>query len=77
MATKMIVQFSAPEGYGKTKLEVAFAKFCALHGVEAILPPDPQRAEFEAMSIEQLMAEVAAKGASVMIMESNAVPRAR
>jgi hypothetical protein len=74
LSDKTLVQISAPEGSGKTNLAVAFAKFCAQHGVTVTLPPDPQRDEKMALPIEDLMAKIAEKGIEIVILENNAVP---
>lgn len=68
--SKVIVQFSGPEHSGKTSLEVAFAKFCKKHGIDVVLPPDPQRDEKMDMSIEDLMSTVAKRQVDIMVMEA-------
>ena len=68
----VLISFVAPEHSGKTTLEAAFAKILAGHGITVRMPPDPQRDEKMAMSMEELLAAFHEKGTSVMFMESNA-----
>ena len=68
----MIVTFTAPEHSGKTVLEVAFAKLLTSHGIDVLLPPDPQRDSKINLPMEELLASFKEKGVTVMVMESNA-----
>jgi hypothetical protein len=68
----IIVTFSAPEHSGKTSLEAAFAKLLLDHGITVRLPPDQQRDDKMAMSMEDLLAAFKGKGIDVMVMETNA-----
>lgn len=71
----LIVTFAAHEHTGKTTLEAAFAKLLGEHGIPVILPPDPQRDEKMGKPMADLLAAFKEKGVTVMLMESNAVPR--
>jgi len=68
----IIVTFTGREHSGKTSLEAAFAKLLTEHGVTTHLPPDPQRDQKMALSMEELLSAFKEKGVAVMIMESNA-----
>ena len=68
----IIVTFSAPVHSGKTSLEAAFAKLLLDHGITVRLPPDQQRDEKMAMSMEDLLSAFKGKGIDVLVMETNA-----
>lgn len=66
------VTFTGHEHMGKTTLEAAFAKLLAEHGITVHMPPDAQRDEKMALSMEELLRRFKDKGIAVMLMESNA-----
>ncbi len=68
----VLVTFAAPEHSGKTTLEAAFAKLLLDHGIAVRMPPDAQRDEKMALSMEDLLGRFRDKSITVMMMESNA-----
>ena len=72
LSNTIIVSFTAHEHSGKTSLEAAFAKLLMEHGITTHLPPDQQRDQKMALSMEELLSAFKEKGVQVMIMESNA-----
>ena len=68
----VLVTFNAPEHFGKTTLEAAFAKLLNEHGIEVHMSFDPQREAKMAMPMEELLKAFKDKNLGVMVMESNA-----